>query len=312
MSKEIKTKICTKCGEEKPATREFFRFRNDTCRYRNECEDCAIEKRKLAWSESKLAGTTKKRNNKVWIGVVPDKIMCPTCKVFLPGTKDYFHCDKGAKYGFCWECKNCRNTRLGSPTNKEKKSQYYRKNELTILQQEKEYRAKNKKKIKERKRKYRERMKRENPEKIKEYRRTYREKNRARILAREKANTTPQYLLRKLVSGHVRHALKKSGSSKNGKSTFKYLPYTPQELKEHLESQFDSWMTWDNYGKFKYEEQTWQLDHIQPCASLPYDSMDHPNFLKCWSLSNLRPLDSRENASKGSLYEGERHTYSNS
>ena len=26
--------------------------------------------------------------------------------------------------------------------------------------------------------------------------------------------------------------------------------------------------------------------------------MEHPNFIKCWSLSNLRPLEASENMSK--------------
>src|SRR5690606_32326486 len=30
----------------------------------------------------------------------------------------------------------------------------------------------------------------------------------------------------------------------------KYLPYNIQELKSHIESQFEPWMTWDNLGKY--------------------------------------------------------------
>ena len=52
-------------------------------------------------------------------------------------------------------------------------------------------------------------------------------------------------------------------------------------------------MSWENYGIY------WQIDHIYPQSLLPYDSMDHPNFLKCWSLDNLRPLEATENIRKG-------------
>jgi 5-methylcytosine-specific restriction endonuclease McrA len=69
------------------------------------------------------------------------------------------------------------------------------------------------------------------------------------------------------------------------------MPYTPEQLKEHLESQFEDWMTWDNYGE-------WHVDHIHPQSLLPYDSMDHPNFQKCWALENLQPLEARENIIK--------------
>ena len=45
---------------------------------------------------------------------------------------------------------------------------------------------------------------------------------------------------------------------------------------------------------------------IYPQSKLPYDSMTHPNFLKCWALENLQPLEAKENISKGNrLYERE-------
>ncbi len=43
---------------------------------------------------------------------------------------------------------------------------------------------------------------------------------------------------------------------------------------------------------------TWQIDHIVPQSRLPYDSMDHPNFKKSWTLGNLRPLSSKDNLFK--------------
>ena len=98
------------------------------------------------------------------------------------------------------------------------------------------------------------------------------------------------------------HIVIRQGREKGG-STFEHLPYTPVELKEHIESQFDSHMTWDNYGTY------WQIDHIIPQAALIYDSLNHPNFQKCWALENLQPLESKANATKGSLYAGKRYTY---
>jgi len=55
-------------------------------------------------------------------------------------------------------------------------------------------------------------------------------------------------------------------------------------------------MNWDNHGK-------WHLDHIYPQSLLPYDSMKHPNFQKCWALDNLHPLEATENISKGNKIE---------
>lgn len=35
------------------------------------------------------------------------------------------------------------------------------------------------------------------------------------------------------------------------------------------------------------------------CKDLPYDSMQHPNFLKSWALENLRPYNSKQNLLDG-------------
>ena len=114
----------------------------------------------------------------------------------------------------------------------------------------------------------------------------------------------PAYRLQVNVSALVYDALvTKQGRTKGG-STFAHLPYTPAELKEHIEKQFDEHMNWDNYGTY------WNVDHIVPQAALIYDSLTHPNFKKCWALNNLRPLEAKLNSSKGSFYRGKRHNYS--
>jgi hypothetical protein len=90
-------------------------------------------------------------------------------------------------------------------------------------------------------------------------------------------------------------------------SSSKYLPYTIQELKEHLEFQFEPWMTCDNQGK--YDSQTcddndqttwiWNIDHIVPQSKLTYTSLDEYNFQKAWALNNLRPLPAKQNLLNG-------------
>jgi predicted transcriptional regulator len=108
---------------------------------------------------------------------------------------------------------------------------------------------------------------------------------------REKAKRRkePAYKIRTNVSRSIRGML--NGKQKTS-SCLNYLPYTMKELKEHLEDQFDDRMTWDNYGSY------WDIDHLYPHSLLPYDTMEHPNFTKCWSLDNLRPLEKIENIKK--------------
>jgi hypothetical protein len=113
--------------------------------------------------------------------------------------------------------------------------------------------------------------------------------------------------IRSNVSRSVRSALHNLDKSKNGSSVLKYLKYTVEELKEYLESKFEPWMNWNNYGKYTNKTWndsdsstwTWQIDHIIPQSDLPYESMEHPNFQKCWALENLRPLSSKENLIDG-------------
>jgi hypothetical protein len=120
---------------------------------------------------------------------------------------------------------------------------------------------------------------------------------------RDKRRSDPAYRLRNNVSALVYDALViKQGKTKGG-STFAHMEYTPAQLKEHLESQFDAHMSWENYGTY------WQLDHVIPQAALIYDSLSHPNFKKCWKLDNLRPLERTENLRKGSFHAGKRHHY---
>lgn len=118
------------------------------------------------------------------------------------------------------------------------------------------------------------------------------EYNNAYVMKRY--NEDPVYKLKYSMGSRIREGLKKSNSEKLH-STWDHLPYTPQELREHLEKQFEDWMTWDNHGN---GEGCWNIDHIYPQSKLPYDSMEHPNFLKCWALENLRPLCAISNIKK--------------
>jgi hypothetical protein len=112
--------------------------------------------------------------------------------------------------------------------------------------------------------------------------------------AQEHRKGSPEEIkLKKNTGRAVRAAIHRSEGSKEGERTFDYLPYTVEELREHLEAQFDGKMSWENYGSY------WHIDHIFPQSRLPFDSLDHPNFQKCWALSNLQPLEAKANQSKG-------------
>ena len=138
---------------------------------------------------------------------------------------------------------------------------------------------------KECKKEYDKQYHQEHKEERSEWERKYRTNRRANDRA---------WALRMNISRQVNKMLKSNDSTKDGESILQYLPYTKEELVEHLENQFEPGMTWDNHSM-----DGWHIDHIYPHSLLPYDSMNHPNFQKAWSLSNLRPLWAKENLSKG-------------
>jgi hypothetical protein len=109
----------------------------------------------------------------------------------------------------------------------------------------------------------------------------------------------PKLRLRKSVSNAIRMALTANGGAKQRRSVLAYLPYSMEELRNHLESMFESWMTWGNWGPYDPKVWTWQIDHITPQVMLPFSDFADANFLRCWALSNLRPMESRLNLQKG-------------
>jgi hypothetical protein len=111
----------------------------------------------------------------------------------------------------------------------------------------------------------------------------------------ERMRTDPAYRLANCVRSAISKGLMASGGSKRGGSTFARLPYTPEELKRHLESLFEPWMNWGNHG---CRLGMWAIDHIIPQSSFRYTSLDDPRFADCWALSNLRPMGVVENIQK--------------
>jgi hypothetical protein len=116
-------------------------------------------------------------------------------------------------------------------------------------------------------------------------------------------NKNPNFRIRRSISHFIWRTLNNNNSSKDGESCLKYLGYSIEELKIHLENQFEPWMIWDNHGKYiksqwndnDQDTWTWNIDHIIPQSDLPYSSMEDDNFKKCWALTNLRPLSSKQN-----------------
>jgi hypothetical protein len=245
-----------------------------------------------------------------YINFISEKI-CRICGI-LKTTADNFgvvndHKDDLVYRNVCKECISKRDHERYLKNQGEIKAN--RKTEEYKLSKkiwDKNYNEKHPEKIKKKKKKYYQ----ENKEEILAKNTEYQKENKSIRNNREKARKQkdPAYKLRTLVSSRISAALKSAGASKSNTTFTKYVPYTMQDLQEHLTKQFEPWMTWQNWGKYNAETWndndqstwTWQLDHIIPRSELPYSSMEDENFHKCWALENLRPLSAKQNIIEGS------------
>jgi hypothetical protein len=144
---------------------------------------------------------------------------------------------------------------------------------------------KNKEKIKLRLREWREK----NKEHIKEYKKIHRKKYKERNIELRaiRRKTDSLYNLTNAVRCRINEYVKKLDIIKRNK-TFDIVGCTPQELKEHLESQFKDGMSWENRNE-------WHIDHIIPlCSATTEDEL-----YKLCHYTNLQPLWATENIKKG-------------
>jgi hypothetical protein len=204
--------------------------------------------------------------------------------------------------GYRAQCKDCvsksneqyRNVVENKEHSKEYQKQYRYDHKENSKEYRRQYWIENKEELKEDKKSYYV----NNKEAIKQHNKEYK-KNRRR--------NDPLFKLRHKVSLSIYKSLFNIGSSKNNNSILEYLSYTIQELKDHLEKQFESWMTWDNWGSYNSETWddnnqatwTWNIDHIIPHSIFNYQSMKDQSFKDCWALSNLRPYSSKQNIIDG-------------
>jgi hypothetical protein len=92
----------------------------------------------------------------------------------------------------------------------------------------------------------------------------------------------------------ISQVIKKSKYKKNNKTEL-ILGCTYEEFKIYLESKFESWMSWDNYGNPKDGllelNKTWDIDHIIPVSSAKTEE----EIIKLNHYTNLQPLCSKVN-----------------
>ena len=146
---------------------------------------------------------------------------------------------------------------------------------------DKKYSSKNKEKLNE----YKKNWAKNNPHKVKQSNSKYH---------KNKMKTDKVYKLKHLISSIIRDSLKRKGYKKNYRSV-DILGCSISEFKLHIESKFEDWMNWENYGNPKdgiYElNKTWDIDHIIPLFNAEIEE----EIIKLNNYKNLQPLCSYNN-----------------
>lgn len=213
---------------------------------------------------------------------------CFRCPNIKPENINFFKFNKKTNK-FCINCITCTLELKGYY------KQYHLNNKELKNQQSRDYYIENKDKIKT----YIVEWQEENKDKVEIYKEISKNKRNLeenKLLKKEYDKkyravryNDLEYKLRKYTSLSISGMLRINGSSKQHTSCLKYLPFSIQELKTHLESLFEPWMNWGNRGVYrpkKWDDNDsttwkWQLDHIIPHSDLSYASMEDENFKKC-------------------------------
>ena len=226
--------------------------------------------------------------------------LCKSCNI--EKNLDLFPIRKSSKDGRRNKCRECTNLYIKSKNYKYEKK--LSKEEIALYN--KEYNIKNKYKISDKKKIYYQ----ENREKILEgvkinrdieyqcnYHKIYRKKNieylrkyKAEYEKNRKEND-PLYKLTSNIRSSIKYHLVKREYLKDSKIE-DILGCSFIEFKKYIESKFEPWMTWDNYGSYNGELNFgWDIDHIIPISI----SKTKEDVINLNHYENLQPLCSKIN-----------------
>ena len=210
-----------------------------------------------------------------------DNRVCKAC-----GTEksiEDFRIKAGYRRWTCSDCDRERNNRYSRDRNKRDREKVNARNAKWV--------SINRGKRREQQKRYRE----DNAERLRESEKRCRSakpdqyREAARIRAATRRATDLDFKLKDVLRKRVRNAL--LGAAK-AETTMSLLGCSVEDLKAHLESQFENGMNWDNHGIHG-----WHIDHIKPCSS--FDLTDPEQQKECFHFSNLQPLWAQENWNKG-------------
>lgn len=177
-----------------------------------------------------------------------------------------FSPNKLGKFGLKSQCKECCNNNLKQAYKNGRKYDtlsYYYQNIKSVKKQRKQYYKNNK-------------------VKIQSYQRTWQ---------RNKRNSDDLFKLSHNIRVLIGKSFSEKGVRKDSK-TINILGCTIQEFKGYIESLWQPWMTWENYGKYNGSLNFgWDIDHIIPLGS----AKTKEDLIRLNYYTNLQPLCSFNN-----------------
>ena len=101
-----------------------------------------------------------------------------------------------------------------------------------------------------------------------------------------KYKTDPAFKCKVTIRKLIRESINKMGFKK-GSKTEQILGCGFKEFKNYIESKFESWMNWNNYGKHKGKiNEFWSIDHIIPLIT----AKTQKDIINLNHYTNLQPL----------------------
>lgn len=112
-----------------------------------------------------------------------------------------------------------------------------------------------------------------------------------RIYSKKRRDSDPLYKLRKNIQRNILRSFDRINIRKNT-TTQKILGCTFDEFKIHIENRFETWMNWENYGKYNGQyNYGWDIDHVIPVSS----ALNEEELTNLNHYTNLKPLCSKVN-----------------
>lgn len=226
--------------------------------------------------------------------------ICCDCKNELKITDFPILKNSNGKSRLSIRCRICYNIKA-----RERNKKSYIKNRDKRIEGQRDYNNNNKSKISEYKKKLdKSIIKQQQQKKYQKNRESYLIKakiyyknNREKIIKQKneyeknKKLTDPLYKVKRNIRTLIKQKLIKNNYTKKSK-THEILGCSFEEFKLHLESKFEPWMTWENYGLYNGElNYGWDIDHIIPTSSANTED----ELIKLNHHTNLQPLCSKLN-----------------